>query len=66
MDVETVESADCSVGWSLVRLTGQFLINAALSTVSTVSTNNVGQINSNQLIGVSSSSSIMGDEFKSN
>ena len=58
-----VESADCSVGWSLARLTGQFLINAALSTVST---NNVGQINSNQLIGVSSSSSIMGDEFKSN
>ena len=58
-----VESADCSVGWSLGWLTGQFLINAALSTVST---NNVGQINSNQLIGVSSSSSIMGDEFKSN
>ena len=55
-----VESADCSVGWSLARLTGQFLINAALST------NNVGQINSNQLIAVSSSSSIMGDEFKSN
>ena len=33
---------------------------------STVSTNNVGQINSNQLIAVSSFSSIMGDEFKSN
>ena len=53
-----VESGDCSVDWR-----GQFLITAALSTVST---NNVGQINSNQLIAVSSFSSIMGDEFKSN